>query len=137
MQALASSMARLRKERTARSVGHAKEPRPRPMRSGDPFGNHRQRPVALALVFESVLAYENGVGASAPLAHQGRAGLQHDAGIDRASPPLDNRMLRVRRPIEIVVLNCCVTETKDAPLASSTSTILAKSASERVSRSIL
>jgi hypothetical protein len=45
--------------------------------------------------------------------------------------------LRVKRPIEVVVLNCCVTETKDAPLASRISTILAKSASERVSRSIL
>src|SRR6516225_7672596 len=43
----------------------------------------------------------------------------------------DNRTLRVRRPIEVVVLNCCVTETKEAPLASRISTILAKSASER------
>src|SRR5467141_920202 len=41
----------------------------------------------------------------------------------------DNRMYRVRRPIEVVVLNCCVTETKEAPLASRISTILAKSAS--------
>jgi hypothetical protein len=46
-------------------------------------------------------------------------------------------MFKVRRPIDVVVLNCCVTETKDAPLASRISTILAKSASERVSRSIL
>jgi hypothetical protein len=46
-------------------------------------------------------------------------------------------VLRVKRPIEVVVLNCCVTETKDAPLASRISTILAKSVSERVSRSIL
>src|SRR6202030_3148859 len=49
----------------------------------------------------------------------------------------DNRTLRVNRPIEVVVLNCCVTETKDTPLASRISTILAKSASERVSRSTL
>src|SRR6516162_5473208 len=48
----------------------------------------------------------------------------------------DNRTLRVKRPIEVVVLNCCVTETNDALLASRISTILAKSASERVSRSI-
>src|SRR6516164_9128376 len=27
----------------------------------------------------------------------------------------DNRTLRVKRPIEVVVLNCCVTETNDAP----------------------
>src|SRR5215468_5538664 len=30
----------------------------------------------------------------------------------------DNRTFRVKRPIELVVLNCCVTETKDAPLVS-------------------
>src|SRR5207244_5858852 len=45
--------------------------------------------------------------------------------------------LRVSRPIEVVVLNCCVTDTKDTPLASKISTIFAKSASERVSRSTL
>ena len=27
----------------------------------------------------------------------------------------DSRTLRVNRPIEVVVLNCCVTETKDTP----------------------
>ena len=35
-------------------------------------------------------------------------------------------MLSVRRPIEVVVLNCCVTETNEASWASSTSTIFAK-----------
>src|SRR6516164_341469 len=55
---------------------------------GDPFGNHRQRTIALALIFEPALAHEDGVSVSAPLAHQGRAGLQHDAGVDRASAPL-------------------------------------------------
>jgi hypothetical protein len=34
--------------------------------------------------------------------------------------------LRVKRPIEVVVLNCCVTETKEAPLVSRISTILAR-----------
>jgi hypothetical protein len=43
-------------------------------------------------------------------------------------------MLSVRRPIEVVVLNCCVTETNEASWASSTSTIFAKSASDRVRR---
>ena len=38
---------------------------------------------------------------------------------------------------EVAVLNCWVTDTKEAPWASSTSTILAKPASERVSRSTL
>ena len=55
------------------------------MRSGNPLGNHRQRPVTLPLVLKPVLAHEDGVSVSAPLAHQGRAGLQHDAGADRAS----------------------------------------------------
>ena len=37
----------------------------------------------------------------------------------------------------VVVLNACVTDTNDTPCASKTSTILAKSASDRVSRSTL
>ena len=49
----------------------------------------------------------------------------------------DKSMLSVSRPMLVAVLNCCVTETKEAPWASSTSTILAKPASERVSRSTL
>jgi hypothetical protein len=49
----------------------------------------------------------------------------------RSNCAKDNSTLRVKRPIEVVVLNCCVTETRDAPLVSRISTILAKSASER------
>jgi hypothetical protein len=49
----------------------------------------------------------------------------------------DNSTLRVSRPIELVVLNCWVTETNEAPCASKISTSRAKSASERVSRSTL
>src|SRR5271155_3680021 len=49
----------------------------------------------------------------------------------------DNRTLRVRRPIELVVLNCCVTETNDTCCVSKSSTSRAKSASDRVSRSTL
>ena len=37
----------------------------------------------------------------------------------------------------VVVLNCCVTDTKDTPWRSNTSTILEKSARLRVRRSIL
>src|SRR6266581_3209842 len=33
----------------------------------------------------------------------------------RSNCAKDNRMFNVKRPIEVVVLNCCVTETKDAP----------------------
>ena len=46
-------------------------------------------------------------------------------------------MLRVSRPIEVVVLKLWVTETKVTPFRSNTSTSLAKSISERDSRSIL
>ncbi len=49
----------------------------------------------------------------------------------------DSRMFSVSRPIDVVVLNDCVTETKVTPFRSNTSTSLAKSASERLRRSIL
>jgi len=56
---------------------------------GDPLGNHGQRPIALALVFEPLLAHEDGMGVTAPLAHQGRAGLQHSAGVERTNAFLE------------------------------------------------
>ena len=56
---------------------------------GDPLGNHRQRPIALALVFEPLLAHEDSMGVTAPLAHQGRTGLQHYAGVERTSAFLE------------------------------------------------
>ena len=56
---------------------------------GDPLGDHGERPIALAVVFEPVLAHEDGMGASAPLPHQGRAGLQHSAGVERTSAFLE------------------------------------------------
>jgi hypothetical protein len=55
------------------------------MYPGDPLGNHGQRPIAPALVFEPILADEDGMGASAPLPHQGRAGVQRSAGVERTS----------------------------------------------------
>ena len=54
----------------------------------DPLGNHGQRPVALA-VFEPILAHEDGVGLTAPLPHQSRAGFQHSAGVERTSAFLE------------------------------------------------
>src|SRR5215203_993677 len=48
----------------------------------------------------------------------------------------DSSTLRVRRPIEVQVLNCCVTATNHTLRASKISTSLAKSASQRVRRSI-
>jgi hypothetical protein len=56
-------------DQSTRPLGQAKEPRARPMRSGDAFGNHRQRAIMPAFIFEPVLANENGVRVSAPLAH--------------------------------------------------------------------
>ena len=55
------------------------------MRPRDPLGNHCQRAIALAPVFEPVLAYENGVRAATPLPHQDRTSLQDECGVDRAS----------------------------------------------------
>jgi hypothetical protein len=49
----------------------------------------------------------------------------------------DSRTLSVSRPIEVVVLNCCVTATNETPWLSNISTILAKSDSDRVRRSTL
>ena len=53
------------------------------------LGDHRQRPIALAVVFEPVLAHDNGMGVPPPLPHQGRTGLRHDAGIERTSAFLE------------------------------------------------
>jgi hypothetical protein len=46
-------------------------------------------------------------------------------------------MLSISRPIDVVVLNCCVTDTKDTRRRSNTSIRRAKSARLRVRRSIL
>ena len=58
------------------------------MRSGNPFGDYGQRAITLALIFKPVLANEDGVRVPAPLAHEGRAGLQDNAAVDSASAPL-------------------------------------------------
>ena len=43
--------------------------RTRPMRPGDPLGDHRQRAIVLALIVEPVIVNEHGVGVPAPLTH--------------------------------------------------------------------
>ena len=71
--------------------------------------------------------------------------LREAANLSRMRSPItsrsnwakESRMLSVSRPIEVVVLNDCVTLTKVTLLRSNTSTSLAKSISERLSRSIL
>src|SRR6202011_1060471 len=72
-----------------RALVDAKEPGTRPMGPGDPLGDHGQRAIALAVIFEPVLAYEDGMGVSAPPPHQARAGLQHTAGLERTSALLE------------------------------------------------
>src|SRR3954470_7854817 len=47
----------------------------------------------------------------------------------------DRSTFRVSRPMEVVVLNCWVTETNETPWASNSSTSLAKSANDLVRRS--
>jgi hypothetical protein len=49
---------------------------------GDLLGDHGQRVIAMAVIFEPVLAYEDGMGVPAPLPNQGRTGLQHDTGTE-------------------------------------------------------
>ena len=52
------------------------------MRPGYPFGDHAQRAIMLALIFEPVLANENGVGMPAPLTDQSRADFRDERGIE-------------------------------------------------------
>jgi len=59
------------------------------MRPGDPLGDHGQRAIAPAVIFEPVLADEDGMGVSAPPPHQARAGLQHAADFERTSAFLE------------------------------------------------
>src|SRR5215469_3418226 len=68
-----------------RSLSQAKEPWARPMRSGDPLGDHRQRAITLALIFVPIFANQDSVGPSAPLTHQSCAGLRHDAESEGAT----------------------------------------------------
>src|SRR5262249_58331076 len=79
---LVASSAGLGAPQSTRSLGQTKEPRTRPMGLSNPLGNCRERSIAPALVLEPVLANEHLVRMSAPLAHQRRAGLEGEAGID-------------------------------------------------------
>jgi hypothetical protein len=66
---LTASSAGVGADQSTCPLGQAKEPRARPMRSGNPFGNHRQRAIMPAVIFEPVLTNQHSVGVSAPLAH--------------------------------------------------------------------
>ena len=57
--------------------------------------------------------------------------------ISRSNCANDSRMFSVSRPIDCVVLNCCVTETNEIFFRSNNSIIRAKSICERLSRSTL
>jgi hypothetical protein len=52
---------------------------------GNLLGNHGQRSIPPASIFEPVIAHEDGMGVPPPLPHQGRAGLRHYAGVERAA----------------------------------------------------
>src|SRR5215472_7886686 len=86
---LTASSPGLGADHSTRSFGQAKKPRARPMRSGNPLGNHRQRAIMVALIFEPIFANEHGVGVSAPLTHQSRAGLRHDTWTEGATALLE------------------------------------------------
>src|SRR6202047_2036064 len=85
---LVFSLAGLRRLECTGSLAETKEPGTRPMCPGDPLGNHGQRAIAPAVVYEPVLAHEDGMGVPAPLPHQGRAGLRRSAGVERTSASL-------------------------------------------------
>ena len=55
------------------------------MRPGDPLRDNRQGAIAVTLVLEAVFMDEDSMCVSAPLAHQGRTGLQHDTGMNGQS----------------------------------------------------
>src|SRR5437762_461750 len=71
------------------SLAEAKEPGTRPMCPGNPLGDHGQRAIALAVIFEPVLLDEDGMGVSAPPPDQARASLQHPASVERTSAFLE------------------------------------------------
>ena len=82
MPRLSFSFADFGADRSAGLFGQTKEPRARPMRSGNPFGDHGQRAIMLALIFKPVIANENGVGMPAPLTDQSRADFRDERGIE-------------------------------------------------------
>src|SRR5215471_8874528 len=79
---LSFSLADFGADGSASSFGQTKEPRAGPMRSGNPFGDHGQRAIMLALIFKPVIANENGVGMPAPLTDQSRADFRDERGIE-------------------------------------------------------
>src|SRR5215467_826879 len=79
---LTASSADLGADQSTRALGQTKKPRTRPMRPGDPLGDHGQRAIVLALIFEPVLANEDGMGVSAPVPDQSCAGLRHETGVE-------------------------------------------------------
>ena len=59
------------------------------MRPGNLLGNHRQRPITLALVLEPALAHEDCMSVSAPLTHQSCSGLRQKSGVERTVASLE------------------------------------------------
>ena len=66
------------------------------MRAGDPLGDHAERAIRLPLVLKPIVANEDGVGVSTPLADQCRARLQRSGGIEASAalPALSRQRLQ-------------------------------------------
>src|SRR6516164_5260135 len=52
---------------------------------GNPFGDYAQRAITLTLIVKPVVANEDGVGVSTPLADQCRARLQRGGGVEASA----------------------------------------------------
>src|SRR5204863_2798947 len=76
-------------DRCTPTLVQAKKPWDRPMRPGNLLGDHGERAITLAFIFEPVLAHEHQVGASAPLARQGCTDFGDDAEIERRATLLE------------------------------------------------
>src|SRR3954452_10553635 len=94
----------------------------------------RSASALLTVIFRSLVSYPKG---AMPPTHKP---LRLDAAIlsrirsevtSRSNWANDSSTFRVSRPIEVVVLNCCVTDTNDTLCWSNNSTNLAKSARSR------
>jgi hypothetical protein len=91
---LTASSTGLSAGQNTRTLGQAKEPWTRPMRPGDPLGDHRQRAIVLALIVEPVIANEHGVGVPAPLTHTNVVPLFSTTPGSKRAPALSNSSAR-------------------------------------------
>ena len=94
----------------------------------------------VATNFRSLTSYPKGTGPPIHIPFFLEAAILsqiRSAVTSRSNWAKESSTFNVRRPIELAVLNCWVTETKETRRASNVSMILVKSVSERVRRSTL